>query len=137
MRKTISVVTMVSLLNVGMHAQAAPTEVLQTEQIELSYGVDGADYLPENLKDRIEEQQDLSEKEPTEAELKEVEEKPLEVGANESLQTKAEMQKKKKKKKKKDSKEMSLGAQIGIAIAAVGIIVLFIVTGGEGLSSRG
>ena len=110
MKKTILVVTAFSCINLGMYAQTASPVSSQTVQIELLAEVTNVNG----------------------------EEETLEVEAKKIPQTKAEMRqmKKEQRKKKKGFKDMSLGAKIGIAAAAVGIVVFFILTGGEGVSSR-
>ena len=110
MRKTILVVTAFSCNNLGMYAQTASPVSTQTDQIELLAEVTNVNG----------------------------EEDPLKTEASTSVQTKAEMRqmKKEQRKKKRGLKDMSLGAKIGLGALAVGIVVLFIVTGGEGVSSR-
>lgn len=111
MKKTILVVTALSCINLSMFAQTSSNRSFEnTEKIELLASVN-------NVKG---------------------EEVPVKTEEKNHLQSKVEIRqmKQEQRKQKRGLKDMSLGAKIGIGALFVVIVVLFIVTGGEGYKSR-
>ena len=111
MKKTILIITTFSCINLGMYAQTSCYSENKSEQTELLATVTSS----------TEKERKLEKNE-----------------VNSPLKTKAEMRqlKKQQRKQKKGFKDVSLGAKIGLGALAVGIVVFYIVTGGNGVSSR-
>ena len=109
MKKTFLIITAISCINLGTFAQTASPVSSQGEQIELLGEMSNINGLEETL----------------------------EVKANKITPTKAEMRQINKEQRKKGGwKDISLGKKILAGAFILVVVVLYVATGGEGVSSR-
>ena len=114
MKKLILVITAIACLNLGMYANTGEVINNRTTQTELVVNVHNSETGTEEIP--VQPKDELSKKE-------------------QRKQRKAARQKL-RDEKSKGWKDLSIGAKIAIGVGAALVLLLFIVTGGEGYSSR-